>query len=214
MKEHPVESSSQIAAEILEAVRSGDVKLQEKILRRYENLLRLIARLHVESRLQRKFDASDLVQQTLMTACQAFPKFRGATEKEFVAWLKGILRNELRHLRRRFRAELELEDHLEEWLSGTSRSMAEMIRATGTTPSQAAAEREQEVLLADALEELPVDYREVIVLRNLEELPHEEVARRMGRSPGAVRMLWVRALAELRRALARRGGIAASGGPS
>ena len=38
----------------------------------------------------------------------------------------------------------------------------------------------------------------MIVLRNLEELPHEEIARRMGRSVGAVRMLWLRALAELR----------------
>jgi DNA-directed RNA polymerase specialized sigma24 family protein len=45
---------------------------------------------------------------------------------------------------------------------------------------------------------IPADYQEVIVLRNLQELPHEEVARRMGRSIGAVRMLWVRALAQLR----------------
>jgi RNA polymerase sigma-70 factor (ECF subfamily) len=50
---------------------------------------------------------------------------------------------------------------------------------------------------------LPEDFREVIVLRNLEGLPHEAVARRMGRSPGAVRMLWVRALARLREELPR-----------
>jgi len=59
--------------------------------------------------------------------------------------------------------------------------------------------REQEVLLAEVLERLPVDYREVIILRNLEGLSHEQVAERMQRSPGAVRMLWVRALQELRR---------------
>ena len=55
--------------------------------------------------------------------------------------------------------------------------------------------------LADVLARLPDDYREVIVLRNLEGLSHEEAARRMGRSVGAVRMLWVRALARLRREL-------------
>src|SRR4051812_23389356 len=66
------------------------------------------------------------------------------------------------------------------------------------TPSQQAARQEQEILLAEALARLPSDYREVIVLRNLEGLPHVEVARRMGRSPGAVRMLWVRALAQMR----------------
>jgi len=57
------------------------------------------------------------------------------------------------------------------------------------------------VRLADVLARLPEDYREVIVLRNLEGLSHEEAARRMGRGVGAVRMLWVRALARLRREL-------------
>jgi RNA polymerase sigma-70 factor (ECF subfamily) len=57
------------------------------------------------------------------------------------------------------------------------------------------------VLLAAALSRLPEDYREVIVLRNLEGLSHEEVAARMGRAAGAVRMLWLRALSCLRREL-------------
>ena len=41
----------------------------------------------------------------------------------------------------------------------------------------------------------------MILLRNVEGLPHEEIARRMGRGVGAVRMLWVRALARLRQEL-------------
>jgi RNA polymerase sigma-70 factor (ECF subfamily) len=57
------------------------------------------------------------------------------------------------------------------------------------------------VLLADVLSRLPEPYRQVIVLRNLQGLPHEEIARRLGRSAGAVRMLWVRALAQLRQAM-------------
>ena len=52
-----------------------------------------------------------------------------------------------------------------------------------------------------ALATLPSDYQEVIVLRNLEGLSHEQVAERMGRSLGAVRMLWLRALAALRGAM-------------
>jgi RNA polymerase sigma-70 factor (ECF subfamily) len=51
------------------------------------------------------------------------------------------------------------------------------------------------------LERLPEDYRQVIVLRNLQELPYEEIAERMNRTSGAVRMLWVRALAQLRDAI-------------
>jgi RNA polymerase sigma factor (sigma-70 family) len=62
------------------------------------------------------------------------------------------------------------------------------------SPCRQAAQHEQEVLLADVLAKLPENYREVIALRNLEGLFHEEVAMRMGRSGGAVRMLWSRAM--------------------
>ena len=64
--------------------------------------------------------------------------------------------------------------------------------------------REHEMLLADALAELPADYRDVIVLRHIEGLPFEEVAQRMERTAGAVRMLWLRALKKLREALEER----------
>ena len=62
------------------------------------------------------------------------------------------------------------------------------------------------MILAEALARLPDDAREVILLRNLEGLSHEAIAERMERSPGAVRMLWVRALARLRDEVAGRDG--------
>ena len=67
-----------------------------------------------------------------------------------------------------------------------------------------AVQHEHEILLADALAELPADYRDVIVLRHIESLPFEEVAQRMGRTAGAVRMLWLRALKRLRETLEQR----------
>ena len=72
-----------------------------------------------------------------------------------------------------------------------------VVAARGPSASSDVSRREQAVLLADALERLAPDYREVIVLRSLQDLPFEEVARRMGRKPGAVRMLWARALEKL-----------------
>jgi RNA polymerase sigma-70 factor (ECF subfamily) len=62
-----------------------------------------------------------------------------------------------------------------------------------------AVRREQAVRLADALDRLPANYRDVLVLRHLEGLTFPEVARRMGRSLGSVEKLWIRALAQLRR---------------
>jgi RNA polymerase sigma-70 factor (ECF subfamily) len=73
--------------------------------------------------------------------------------------------------------------------------------ARQSSPSQQAAHREQAVLLADALEQLPKAYREVIILVHLEELGFPEAARRMGRSVNSVKNLWARAVARLRRSL-------------
>ena len=54
------------------------------------------------------------------------------------------------------------------------------------------------MLLADALDRLPEDYREVIVLRHLEGLTFPVVADRMGRTVDSVEKLWLRAVARLR----------------
>ena len=53
--------------------------------------------------------------------------------------------------------------------------------------------------LVEVLSRLPDEYRDVIILRNLEGLSREDVSVRMNRSVGAVRMLWVLALACLRK---------------
>jgi RNA polymerase sigma-70 factor (ECF subfamily) len=66
------------------------------------------------------------------------------------------------------------------------------------SPSGCASRREDEIRIADTLAQLPGDYRDVIVLRNIEGLSFDEVAARMGRSTGAVRMLWLRALKKMR----------------
>ena len=64
----------------------------------------------------------------------------------------------------------------------------------GPSPSTPARQRERAVALADQLAKLRPEYRDVIVLRNLQGLSFEEIAERMDRKTGAVRMLWLRAI--------------------
>lgn len=174
-------------------------------LLKYEPWLKLLARMQIDSRFQGKFSGSDIVQQTLLEACRDLPQFRGQSEPELLAWLRQILAHVLAHEFRRYHGaqsrDLDREVSLEDALAQSSQRLGDMLADSGSSPSQKAIASEQQVLLADVLEKLPADYREVIILRNLEGLAHEEVARRMGRGVGAVRMLWVRALAQLRSAL-------------
>jgi RNA polymerase sigma-70 factor (ECF subfamily) len=199
-----MEAATEIGTTILGAVRSGDRKLQGEALQKLEPWLRLLARLHMETRFQGKFDPSDIVQETLLEAYRSLPRFRGSTPGELIAWLRKIhahvLANEVkRHLARKraIGKEVPLEGDLRE----TSRMVCRIAGTTSGSPSKLAENAERDLSLALALERLPEDYREVIMLRNMRSLSHEEVAERMGRSPGAVRMLWVRALEELRKIL-------------
>jgi len=174
-------------------------------LMRYEAWLKLLARLEIDSRFQGKFSASDAVQQTLLEAWRCWDNFRGDQEPARLAWLRQILAHQLAHLARHYGAtqkrDAAREQSIDQTLARSAQRLEQLITPDQATPSVLAAKREQQLRLAEALERLPADYREVIVLRNLEDLPHEEVARRMERTPGAVRMLWLRALAALREQL-------------
>jgi RNA polymerase sigma-70 factor (ECF subfamily) len=185
--------------------RAGNDQALGQLLELYRNYLSLAARLQISRRLQSKFDAADLVQDTFLKAHSRFAQFRGATEPELVSWLRQILAHNVANLVRHFVGtrgrDIRLERELADDLERSSLDWARGLAAQQSSPSQRAARREEAVLLADALEQLPVDYREAIVLRHLEGLPFAEVARRMDRSVDSVEKLWVRALVQLKRLL-------------
>jgi RNA polymerase sigma-70 factor (ECF subfamily) len=172
----------------------------------YRHYLALLARMQIGRRLQGKVDASDLVQETFLKAHRGFAQFRGSSEGELVSWLRQILAANLANLVHRHygrqRRDVKLERDLAAEMDASSRVLDLGLVAQGSSPSQQAARREQAVLLADALERLPADYREVLILRHLEGLTFPAVAQRMGRTLGSVEKLWIRALARLRRSLA------------
>jgi RNA polymerase sigma-70 factor, ECF subfamily len=187
---------------LLQEFRGGDNRAGDVLIRRYQPWLTFLASREIDTRYRGKFDASDIVQQALLEAVRDMPQFHGQSEGEFRAWLRTILAHVLAHQFRRYRGtqkrDVNQEVSLNHSLQHSSTWLSEALAGSVTSPSLQAARSEQELLLADVLTRLPDDYREVIVLRNLEGLSHEEVARRMGRGVGAVRMLWVRALARLR----------------
>jgi len=196
--------SDVVPERLLEQARGGDDAALGRLLELYRNYLRLLARSLIGGALQAKFDPSDVVQEAFLKAHADFKGFLGQGEPELVAWLRSILVHRLADLARHHKArgrDLRREESLEAMLERSSLDVQHALAGLSQAPSSLALKREQSVLLAEALERLPEDYREVFVLRNLEQVPIEEIATRMGRSPNAVRKLWTRALLALKHTL-------------
>ncbi len=190
---------------LLEQARTADGATLGQLLELYRGYLALLARTQIGRRLQSKIDPGDLVQETFLEAHRHFAQFQGKTEAEFVSWLRQILAGRLAKLVRHYlgtqRRDVRLERDLIAELDQSSQLLDRGLVAPSSSPSHQAARREQAVLLADALEQLPPNYREVLILRHLEGLSFPEVARRMGRTLLSVKKLWARALPCLRDAL-------------
>ncbi len=185
--------------QLLERARSGDTSARDVLFQRCRAYVGFLAKSHVDSWLMPKVDSSDLIQQTLMEAYEAFPKFTGNTEGEWLAWLKRILRNNATDFVRRFGA-AKRRAALEVAIGGGESSLfrpGPVLVDQGDTPSAIVSQREQEIEVANALEQLPEDYQQVIILRSLQRLPFNEVAEQMDRTRPATQMLWMRAVRKL-----------------
>jgi RNA polymerase sigma-70 factor (ECF subfamily) len=200
--QHSGSEHSSVLLPLLERARSGDQAAREELFNRCRNYVQLLARTQIETWMRTKVDASDLVQQTLLEAHRGFQEFRGVSEGEWLAWLRMILTHNTKDFVRRYRQTEKRAAHreisLDEPVAGLSASFRrEPLDADAETPSQLLSRQEQEIALANAISQLSPDHQEVIMLRNLQRLPFEEVAERMNRTRPAAQMLWMRAIKRL-----------------
>lgn len=189
--------------ELIHRARSGDRTAENELMQKCRAYVSLIARAQIEGWMRTKFDASDLVQQTLLEAHQGLEHFKGQTEAEWLGWLRGILNHNTLDFARKYQGAAKRNVNREfsiDQAGGNSDNSGQQgweLKDEAETPSRILLNREQELLMADAVSQLSADYQEVIMLRNLQRLSFKQVAERMNRSPGAVQMLWLRALNQL-----------------
>jgi RNA polymerase sigma-70 factor (ECF subfamily) len=200
---HPSDpSSSQPQSELDDTDDASAGPVRTGWLIQYEPWLRWLARREIDSRFHGKFSASDAVQQTIIEAWKGWDEFRGEEEPQRRAWLRQILAHQMANLARQYagtkKRDVSREVAMQQSLAQSAAKLENVLPADVSSPSHRAIRGEQQLQIAGALEQLSEDYRTVIVLRHIDDLSHADIARQMNRSEGAVRMLWVRALAQLR----------------
>ncbi|AXV77066.1 MULTISPECIES: RNA polymerase sigma factor [Ralstonia solanacearum species complex] len=116
-------------------------------------------------------DADDIVQEAYLRAFRFFGSFHGGNAR---AWLLAIVRNTWFSEWRR-RCDAADGTPFDEVLHGDER-LPGWVDDVGSDPETLAVRRDDAHLVHRALEQLPVEYREVLVLRELEEMSYRDIA--------------------------------------
>src|SRR5262245_36125675 len=144
-------------------------------LERYYPVLRVqVRKLHLDPRLRRRLDSSDLVQETYVKAVKGKDGFRGLTEAELISWLLTILRNTVKDAIGKHESDIRLEKYVDD-----SFRLEEALPDGGSRPSAALRREELYVRVADALEKLPDDWQNAVIARHLVGLKVDEIAAQM-----------------------------------
>jgi RNA polymerase sigma-70 factor (ECF subfamily) len=158
---------------------------------------------HLDRRLAARIDPSDVVQETLMDAALGLPDYLRDRQLPFYPWLRQLARQRLDRLHRdhirRHRRSVLRERGPELLLPDASAdALANLVTASGTSPSHQLIRAEMGRRIHDALNRLSPNDRELLVMRHLEEMSAAEIGAVLGIAAGAVRTRHVRALARLR----------------
>jgi RNA polymerase sigma-70 factor (ECF subfamily) len=186
---------------LIERIRRGDAAaLAEYVEGRRLQLLAYITR-HLGAALKSRIEADDILQETNLEAIRRIAEL-GPVDRDPFGWLCQIAEQRLIDAHRRLFGAQKRSANREVGLGSpgddTQHSpLINLLVASMTTPSAAFSRDQKEMQLTDALEALPVEGREALRLRYVEGLPTKEVAARLGKTDGAVRVLLTRSLNRL-----------------
>ena len=160
-------------AALIARVLAGETELFHDLIRPYERLVYVT----IFAILKNETEAEDGAQETMISAFRNLKSFRG--EAKFSTWLVTIAMNEAR--RRLRKAKTAAEDSLSEPTEDGERDFTPAVLTDWREiPLEALERKELKEKLQEAVKALPEKYREVFVLRDIEELNQEETAAALG----------------------------------
>jgi RNA polymerase sigma-70 factor (ECF subfamily) len=187
---------------LLEEVRSGDAPAFDRLFARHRPGLRQFVALRLDPRVRARLDPSDVVQETQLEAYRRMDDFLKRRPMPFRVWLRKTAYERLLKLRRfhveaaqrAVGRELGLADR-------SSLLLARPFLDRASSPSQQLARGDLVRRVRAALAGLPETDREVLLMRNVDELPYREIGFVLGLDPAAARKRYGRALLRLRKLL-------------
>jgi RNA polymerase sigma-70 factor (ECF subfamily) len=176
---------------LVERIQSGRTALFAELIGRYQNRLYNLAYRLTGS----PEDAADLSQETFARALKSISQFRH--DAHFSTWLTRIMINITNDWKAQNRRERDQRENLQALLQRSQ--AAEMV--SRSDPQLRAENREMVTLFWQAMDVLDLKYKQVLLLRDIEQLSYDEMAQILKISPGTVKSRLFRAREELRELL-------------
>lgn len=181
---------------LIRAAQSGDSRAFDRLVHRYQaQIYRAMTRACANPEL-----AQDVLQEAMIRAFRALPQFRG--DASFATWLFRIAKNLCVRKQQQIMAHptISLDQPLNEEEDAES-LLRQMIDYSAQNPQQVVIDEEIRQKVREAVDKLPPNLREVLVLRDIEDLSNQETAERTGLTVAAVKARLHRARSLLREQL-------------
>ncbi len=189
--------------QLLTAAHSGDADARNQLLERHRDALRRMVGMRMDRGLQRRVDASDIVQDVLVEASRRLNDYLESAGMPFQLWLRHLAHDRLIDAHRRHHAarrSIDREQPLD-FAAHSDKSafdLAALVRDRELTPAAAATHHELEMRFQAAIETLDDNDREVVLMRHFEQLSNKDVALSLEISESAAGMRYLRAMRRLR----------------
>jgi RNA polymerase sigma-70 factor (ECF subfamily) len=189
--------------QLLDQAGQGDDEARQQLLVRHRRRLQRMVAAHLDRRLAARVDPSDVVQEALADAARKLDRYLRDRPLPFYAWLRRLAWERLvklhrRHLKARSRRIDREEPGVLALPDESAVELANCLMDMRSGPGERLLRQELRQRVRAALDQLVANDREVLVLRYLEQLKHDDIAAILGISVGAAKVRHVRALERLR----------------
>lgn len=192
---------------LLADARANESGAADKLLGEFREPLRKMIGLRLDPALARRVDASDIVQDVLLEANQRLTEYLAKPDMPFHLWLRHLAQDRIIDTHRRHRLAQRRSIDREQpiarpaWAEESSASLVQHLIDHDRTPASEAMIAELRHRLADAIDQLGDDDREIILMRHQELLSNQETATALGLTEAAASMRYLRAVRRLRAVL-------------
>jgi len=199
-----------IPDEVTRRLREGESEALGDLFSLCQDRLRQMVHFRLDSRLVRRIDVDDILQDAFIDARKRLPHFAKTEESASpYVWLRMVTLQTLQDVHRRHLGTQARDVSQEQQVASVSNdqttlnSMAQLLVGQLTSPSQAIQRAEAIEQIQAALEQMSAMDQEILALRNFEELTNTEVCEVLGIEAGTASLRYIRALKRLQQVMSQ-----------